>query len=172
MGVYTDFWGGKFLSVWIHFSTILGDTYFQLTFPEEKEWVSIHMYFFIQMRSTNSVWESARLFIFNWESTDHSRHCDFATGCLPRSCAIPRSGQIFNLFSESSIPILESIQLPALWCRGSSHGEKMLVNETDDSPPSSSRLKNAWSYTSVPPYAFLTFTDLSSLSPFLLLKGS
>jgi len=31
----------------------------------------------------------------------------------------------------------------------------MLVNEADDSPPSSSRLNNAWSYTSVPSYICL-----------------
>jgi len=43
MEVYTDFFGGKFLSLWIHRSTVLGDTHFQLTFSEEKEWVSIHM---------------------------------------------------------------------------------------------------------------------------------
>jgi len=84
-----------------------------------------------------------------------------ATGCLPRSCAsISRSGRIFILFFKASIPIRESIQPPVQWCQGSSYGEKRPVNVADGSPPSSSRHKNGWNCTSVPPYAFLAFTEL------------
>ena len=171
-GVYTAFFlgGGKFLSVWIHFCTILDDTHFQFTFSIEKEWVSIQISarnmqqytIFLYKYFPQILFEKVPVeFIFNWEPANHRWHCDFATGCLPRSCAsISRSGRIFILFFEASILIRESTQPPAQWCQGSSCGEKRPVNVADDSPPSSSRLKNGWSYTSIPPYAFLAFTEL------------
>jgi hypothetical protein len=161
--------GGKLLSIWIHFCTILGDTHFQFTFSVEDEWASIQIsarnmqyIIFLYKYIPQILFEKLLVeFIFNWEPADHSWHCDVATGCLPRSCAsISRSGRIFILLLEASISIREYIQPPAQWCQGSSCGEKRLVNEADDSPPSSSRLKNAWSYTSFPPYAFLAFTEL------------
>jgi hypothetical protein len=40
--------------------------------------------------------------------------------------------------------------LPTQWVRGI----KRPGRETDQSPPSSSEVKNAWSYTSIPPYVF------------------
>jgi hypothetical protein len=41
--------------------------------------------------------------------------------------------------------------------RGSFSGEKRPGREADHSPPSSAEAKNAWSYTSTPPYAFMAW---------------
>jgi hypothetical protein len=73
------------------------------------------IYVFLYKRVSQILFEKVPVsFIFSWEPVDHSRHCDFATGLLPKSCAsIPTSGKIFILFSEASIPIRESIQPPA-----------------------------------------------------------
>jgi hypothetical protein len=38
-----------------------------------------------------------------------------------------------------------------------SQGVKWLGNEADHSPPSSAKVKNAWSYTSTPPYIFMAW---------------
>jgi hypothetical protein len=41
--------------------------------------------------------------------------------------------------------------------QGLSLGVKWLEHESDHSPPSSAEVKNAWSYTSTPPYVFMAW---------------
>jgi len=56
------------------------------------------------------------------------------------------------LYATSSRPTLELTQPLIQWVPGAlSLGVKRPVSEADRSPPSSSEVKNAWSYTSTPP---------------------
>jgi hypothetical protein len=54
-------------------------------------------------------------------------------------------------------PALGPIQPAIQWILGAlSPGIKWLEREADHSPPSNAEVKNAWSYTSTLPYAFMT----------------
>jgi hypothetical protein len=52
--------------------------------------------------------------------------------------------------------------------RGSFLGIKWLGYETDHSPPSSAGVKNAWSYTSTPPYTFMAWCSVKAQGQFYL----
>jgi hypothetical protein len=57
----------------------------------------------------------------------------------------------FLLFADTSTPALEPSQPPVQWIQENlSPGIKRPVCEADKSPPSSTEVKNAWSYTSTP----------------------
>jgi hypothetical protein len=70
--------------------------------------------------------------------------------------SILHKGTIFFLFATASKPALGTTQssmgngdpLPSL---------KQSGRETDHSPPSSAEVKNTWSYTSTPPYVFMSW---------------
>jgi hypothetical protein len=66
-------------------------------------------------------------------------------------------GKVKNfLFSTLSRPALGSIQLPIQWVPGAiSPGVKRPGREADHSPPASAEVKKMWTYTSLPPYAFM-----------------
>jgi hypothetical protein len=60
------------------------------------------------------------------------------------------------LFSTMSRPVLRPTQPPIQWVQGFlSLGVKRPVREADHSSPSSTEVKNAWSYTSTPQYVFM-----------------
>jgi hypothetical protein len=59
------------------------------------------------------------------------------------------------LFVTASRPVLVPIQPPIQRVPGAlSLWVKKPEREADHSPPSSAEVKNTWSYTSTPPYAF------------------
>jgi hypothetical protein len=63
-----------------------------------------------------------------------------------------RRGLEIFLFTTESITALGPTQPPIQWVPGAlSLGVKRLGHEADHSSPSSSEVKNAWSYTSAPP---------------------
>jgi hypothetical protein len=63
-----------------------------------------------------------------------------------------RQGLEIFLFTTLSRPVLGPTQPPIQWIPGAlSLGVKRERREADHSPPSSSEVKNAWSYTSTPP---------------------
>jgi hypothetical protein len=63
-----------------------------------------------------------------------------------------REGPGIFIFITVSRPALGPIQPPIQWLSGAlSPGVKRLGREADHSPPSSAEVKNAWSYTSIPP---------------------
>jgi hypothetical protein len=60
-----------------------------------------------------------------------------------------RQGLRIFLFTIASRPVLGPIQPPIQWVPGAlSLGVKQQGCEADHSPPSSAKVKNAWSYTS------------------------
>jgi len=62
------------------------------------------------------------------------------------------------LFTTASRPALGPTQPPIQWVTGTlSLGVKRPGREGDHSPPSSAEIKNAWSYTSTPPYVFMVW---------------
>jgi hypothetical protein len=64
---------------------------------------------------------------------------------------------IFYLCTASRTA-LGPTQPPILWVPGAlSLGVKRPGREADHSPPSSAEVKNAWSYTSTPPYVFMAW---------------
>jgi len=64
----------------------------------------------------------------------------------------------FFLFITVPKPDLEPTQSPIKWVPGAhSKGAKMPGREADHSPPSSAEVRKAWSYTSAPQYAFMTW---------------
>jgi hypothetical protein len=63
-----------------------------------------------------------------------------------------RQGLKIFLFTTASRPALETTQPPIQWVPGAlSLGVEQPEREADQSSPSSSEVKNAWSYTSTPP---------------------
>jgi hypothetical protein len=63
-----------------------------------------------------------------------------------------RQGLRIFLFTAVSRPALGPTQPPIQWVsRALSKGVKRPVHEADHSPPSSAKVKNAWSYISTPP---------------------
>jgi len=61
------------------------------------------------------------------------------------------------LFATPFRPVLET-QPPIQWVPGvPTLGVKRPGREVDHSPPSSAEVKNEWSYTSTPQYAFMTW---------------
>jgi hypothetical protein len=62
------------------------------------------------------------------------------------------------LFTTVLRPALESTQPPIQWVIGALFlGVKWLGCEADNSPPSSAKVKNAWSYTSTSLYVFMVW---------------
>jgi hypothetical protein len=62
------------------------------------------------------------------------------------------------LFTTVSRTGLGPTQHPIQWVPGAlSLGVKLLGRKADHSPPSSSKVKNAWSYTSIPQYVFMVW---------------
>jgi hypothetical protein len=56
------------------------------------------------------------------------------------------------------MPALGPTQPPIQWVTGALYlGVKQPVSEADHTPHSSAEVKNAWSYTSIPPYAFMAW---------------
>jgi hypothetical protein len=65
-------------------------------------------------------------------------------------------GQGTFLFATTFRPALGRTQPPNQWVLGAlSLGVKRPGREADRSPPSSAKVKNAWSYKSIPQYAFM-----------------
>jgi hypothetical protein len=63
-----------------------------------------------------------------------------------------RQRLVIFLFPTASRPVLELTQPPIQWVPGAlSLGLKSPGRESDQSPPSSAEVKNAWSYTFTPP---------------------
>jgi hypothetical protein len=63
------------------------------------------------------------------------------------------------LFCKMCEPVLGPIQPHIQWVMGASLSRvKQLGLETDHKPPTSAVVKNAWTYTSTPPYAFMACT--------------
>jgi len=66
-------------------------------------------------------------------------------------------------FTTVSSPALGPLQPPIRWVPGSlSLGLKRPGSEADQSPPSSAEVKNVWSYTSAPQYAFMEWCLVKS----------
>jgi hypothetical protein len=84
---------------------------------------------------------------------------DIALGCgLDDRGFECREGLGIFLFTTASRPALGPTQPPIRWVPVAlSLGVKWLGREADHSPPSSAEVKNAWNYTSLPQYAFLTW---------------
>jgi len=62
------------------------------------------------------------------------------------------------LFTAVPRLALVSTQPPIQWVPGAlSPGVKQLKHEAEHLPISSAEVKNAWSYTSTPPYTFMTW---------------
>jgi hypothetical protein len=60
---------------------------------------------------------------------------------------------------KTSRLVLGPTQPPIQWVPGTlSPGVKQMGCEAHRSPPSSAKVKNEWSYTSTPPYAFMACT--------------
>jgi hypothetical protein len=74
-----------------------------------------------------------------------------------------RQGLRIFLFTTASRPALGHTQPPIQWVRGALFlGVKRSGREGDYSPPSSAEIKNAWSYTSTPQYAFMAWCSIKS----------
>jgi len=74
----------------------------------------------------------------------------------------PRAGRpVFGLeifqFATASRPALRPTHPPIQWVRLLFPGVKRPEREADHSPPSSTKVKNAWSYTSTHPYVCMTW---------------
>jgi hypothetical protein len=70
---------------------------------------------------------------------------------------------VFN-FAIASRPDLGPTQRPNEWIQAAlSLGIKRPGRQADHSPPSSAEIKNAWSYTSVPPYVLMALCTGTSL---------
>jgi hypothetical protein len=62
------------------------------------------------------------------------------------------------LFTTMFTLALRPTQTPTQWVQGAlTLEEKRPVSEADHSPPSISKVKNAWRYTSTPQYAFMAW---------------
>jgi hypothetical protein len=69
------------------------------------------------------------------------------------------SWQELGIFTSPQCRLaLGPTQPPIQWVPGL--GEKLLGHEADHSHPSSAEVKNAWSYTSTPLYAFMTWCSV------------
>jgi hypothetical protein len=69
-----------------------------------------------------------------------------------------RQGLGIFLITTASRPALGSTRPPIQWIPGTlSLGVKRPGCEADHSSPSSAKVKNAWSYTSTPQYAFIAW---------------
>jgi hypothetical protein len=67
------------------------------------------------------------------------------------------------LFTTVSRTVLGPTQPPMQWVQGVlSPGVKRPGREADHSPPSSAEVKNAWSYTSTPQYAFIAWCSVEA----------
>jgi hypothetical protein len=65
------------------------------------------------------------------------------------------------VFTIASRTALWPTQPPIQWVPGAiSLGVKRPVREADHTPPSSAEVKNAWSYTSSPQYAFMAWCSV------------
>jgi hypothetical protein len=77
--------------------------------------------------------------------------------------------EIFLFTTAASRPALGPTQPPIQWVAGIlSLGLKRPHRETHHSPPSSAEVKNAWSYTSTPPYTFMVWWSVKAQGPTLL----
>jgi hypothetical protein len=77
-----------------------------------------------------------------------------------------RQGLGFSLFTTACRSDLGPTQPPFLWVSGVlSTGLMQPGSEADHSPPSSSEIKNAWSYTFTPQYV-ITLLSTGTILPF------
>jgi len=61
------------------------------------------------------------------------------------------------------LPVLGPTQPPNYWVPGAlSPGVKWPLREAEHSPPRSSEVRNAWSYTSTPQYAFMAWSSVQA----------
>jgi len=68
-----------------------------------------------------------------------------------------RQGGLFSLFFTALSQVLGPIHTPIQWAPGAlSPGVKRPEREAYHSSPSNAVVKNAWSYTSTPPYVLMT----------------
>jgi hypothetical protein len=71
--------------------------------------------------------------------------------------------RFFSLLATASRPALGPTQSRNQWVTGAlSQGVKRLGRVSDHSSPSSVEVKNAWSYISTPPYAFMAWCLVST----------
>jgi hypothetical protein len=74
------------------------------------------------------------------------------------SGSIPCRGWDFFFFIAASGPALGHTERPVQWVSGAvSPDVKRPRREADHSPASTAEVKNAWSYTSTPPYVFMAW---------------
>jgi len=65
---------------------------------------------------------------------------------------------VWFLFTTIPRPALGPTQLPIQWLLGElSPRVKQLGHEADHSPPSSAKVKNTWSCTTIPTYIFMVW---------------
>ena len=79
-----------------------------------------------------------------------SRHSDSATGCTVQGWNPGRSKKM-SLFSKSPDRLWGPPSLLSNWYRCYFPGVKRPRRDVDHAPPSSTEVKNEWSYTSTPP---------------------
>jgi hypothetical protein len=85
----------------------------------------------------------------------------------------PCRGLGIFLFTTTSRTALGPIQPPIQWVAGAlSLGVKWPGREADHSPPSSAEVKNAWSYTSTPPYTFMAWCSVTAQGQLLTLLNA
>jgi hypothetical protein len=84
---------------------------------------------------------------------------------------LPPQGLETFLFTTASRPALGPTQPPIQWVPGALSLEvKRPGREADHSPPTSAEVKNAWSYTSTPKYAFMAWCSVEAQGqPYLYL---
>jgi hypothetical protein len=89
--------------------------------------------------------------LLNRCQTGVSQYSDSTTGWMTR-VRVPSRAQIFSL--SYRIHTVSGLIKPPNKCKRGcfSPGVKRPVHEADNSPPSSVEVKNAWSYSSTPPY--------------------
>jgi hypothetical protein len=112
-----------------------------------------------------SWWQKTSVESSHWHCGDLATWCSLL--CLRTSYGLDDQGfessqglGIF-LFTTVSTPALGPIQPPIRWVSGTlSLGIKRPGREADHSPLSSAEVKNAWSYTSTPQYAFMAWCSV------------
>jgi hypothetical protein len=81
-----------------------------------------------------------------------------------------RHGQALFILATTFRPPLGTTQIPIQWIPGHSlPGNKASRAQADHLHPSGAEVKNAWSYTSIPPYVFMAWCLVKYRSDFTLI---